>query len=169
MIVQIKKSSVSRHFVKATSEQMREFMERDLSGLQLCAMFIDGIDFKGQMVVVALGLDTEGRKHVLGLREGATENGAVCMGLLEDMARRGLNVGDDCLFVLDGGKALRSAVARVYGAEALVQRCQAHKRRNVREHLPPEHQETADARIRAAYNMASYGDAIVALRHIDAG
>jgi len=126
----IKKSSVSRHFVKATSGQMREFMERDLSGLKLCAMFIDGIDFKGQMLVVALGLDAGGRKHVLGLREGATENRAVCRGLLEDMARRGLDTQRDYLFVLDGGKALRSAVARMFGSEVLVQRCR--KNRNKR-------------------------------------
>jgi transposase-like protein len=155
----IKKSSVSRHFVKASSEQMREFMERDLSGLNLCAIFMDGIEFKGHLLVVALGLDAEGSKHMLGLREGATENGAVCTGLLEDMARRGLDTERDYLFVLDGGKALRSAVARMFGKDALVQRCQAHKRRNIREHLPPEHQEAADSRIRAAYNMASYADA----------
>lgn len=155
----IKKSSVSRHFMKATSEQMRQFMERDLSGLKLCAIFMDGIDFKGHLLVVALGLDAEGRKHVLGLREGATENGAVCTGLLEDMARRGLDTQRDYLFVLDGGKALRSAVARMFGSEALVQRRQAHKRRNIREHLPPECQETIDVRTRAAYNMASYEDA----------
>lgn len=155
----IKKSSVSRHFVKATSEQMRQFMERDLSGLKFCAIFMDGIEFKGHMLVVALGLDAEGRKHVLGLREGATENGAVCTGLLEDMARRGLDTERDYLFVLDGGKALRSAVARMFGSEALVQRCQVHKRRNVAKHLPPEHQEAIDVRIRAAYNMSSHEDA----------
>ncbi len=155
----IKKSSVSRHFVKASSEQMRQFMERDLSGLKLCAIFMDGIEFKGHLLVVALGLDAEGRKHVLGLREGATENGAVCTGLLEDMARRGLDTQRDYLFVLDGGKALRSAVTRMFGTEALVQRCQTHKRRNVAKHLPPEHQEAIDVRIRAAYNMSSHEDA----------
>ena len=84
----IKKSSVSRHFVQATAKQMREFMERDLSGLQLVAIFIDGIEFKGQLLVVSLGLDKMGRKHVLGLWQGATENAGVCARLLEDMIRR---------------------------------------------------------------------------------
>ena len=74
----IKKSSVSRHFVKATAEQMREFLERDLAGLDLAAIFIDGIGFKGHLLVVALGLDKGGRKHVLGLWQGATENATVC-------------------------------------------------------------------------------------------
>jgi len=155
----IKKSSVSRHFIKATAQQMREFLERDLSALELCAIFIDGIQFKGHLLVVALGLDLTGRKHILGLREGATENTEVCVGLVEDMARRGLVADRDYLFVLDGAKALRSAVTRMYGSDVAVQRCQQHKRRNVRDHLPVEHQEAIDARIRAAYTMKTYDQA----------
>lgn len=155
----IKKSSISRHFVKATAEQMMEFMERDLSHLELCAIFIDGIEFKSNLLVVALGLDKTGRKHILGLWQGATENAAVCNNLLDDIERRGLDTKRDYLFVLDGSKALRSAVAKKFGADVLVQRCQVHKRRNVRDHLPPEHQEAIDARIRAAYNMADYDKA----------
>lgn len=159
----IKKSSVSRHFVKATAEQMREFLERDLSGIDLVAIFIDGIEFKGHLLVVAMGLDKGGRKHVLGLWQGATENAEVCKSLLEDMDRRGLNTGKDYLFVLDGSKALRSAVARVFGEKTMVQRCQQHKRRNVLKHLPEEHQSAVDARISAAYKMADYGEAMKSL------
>lgn len=155
----IKKSSVSRHFVKATAEQMREFLERNLSGLDLAAIFIDGIAFKGQLIVVALGLDKDGRKHVLGLWQGATENATVCTSLLEDMARRGLNMGSDYLFILDGSKALRSAVSKMFGSDAAVQRCQQHKRRNVLDHLPEEHQHAIDARLSTAYKMADYEDA----------
>jgi putative transposase len=155
----IKKSSVSRHFVMATAQQMREFLERDLCGLDLVAIFIDGIEFKGHLLVVALGLDKDGRKHVLGLWQGATENATVCASLLQDMTRRGLATGKDYLFVLDGSKALRSAVTRVFGEDALVQRCQQHKRRNVREHLPEEHQATIDARLKTAYNMADFDEA----------
>lgn len=155
----IKKSSISRHFVKATAEQMREFMERDLSGLELCAIFIDGIEFKRQMLVVALGLNKKGKKHILGLWQGATENSAVCNNLLDDIERRGLDMSKNYLFVLDGSKALRSAVAKKFGKDVLVQRCQQHKRKNIRDHLPPEHQEAIDARIRAAYNMADYDKA----------
>jgi putative transposase len=152
----IKKSSVSRHFVKATAEQMREFLERDLSGVDLVAIFIDGIEFKGHLLVVALGLDKSGKKYILGLWQGATENATVCASLLEDMARRGLNTEKDYLFVLDGSKALRSAVAKMFGTDAAVQRCQQHKRRNVLDHLSKEHQNVIDARISAAYNMTDY-------------
>jgi putative transposase len=155
----IKKSSVSRHFVKATAKQMREFMEKDLAGLDLVAIFIDGIAFKGHLTVVALGLDKGGKKHVLGLWQGATENATVCTSLLEDIARRGLNTGKDYLFVLDGSKALRSAVAKMFGTNVTVQRCQQHKRRNVLAHLPKKHQHSIDARISAAYKMADYDDA----------
>ena len=155
----IKKSSVSRHFVKATAQQMRGFLERDLAGLELAAIFIDGIEFKRHLIVVALGLDKGGRKHVMGLWQGATENATVCTNLLEDMARRGLDIGKDYLFVLDGSKALRSAVSKMFGTNAAVQRCQQHKRRNVLDHLPKEHKHAIDARISAAYNMASYENA----------
>jgi transposase-like protein len=155
----IKKSSISRHFVKATAEQMREFMERDISNFELCAIFVDGIEFKGHLLVVALGLDKEGKKHILGLWQGATENSTVCNNLLNDIERRGLDMNREYLFVLDGSKALRSSVARKFGSEVFVQRCQQHKRRNVKDHLPPEHQEAIDARIRAAYNMADYDKA----------
>ena len=155
----IKKSSISRHFVKATAEQMKELMERDLSELEPCAIFIDGIEFKKHLLVVALGLDREGKKHILGLWQGATENATVCSNLLDDMERRGLDMGRDYLFVLDGSKALRSSVAKKFGTDVLVQRCQQHKRRNVRDHLPPEHQEAIDARLRAAYNMTDYDKA----------
>lgn len=155
----IKKSSVSRHFVKATAEQMRGFLERDLSGLDLIAIFIDGIEFKGHLLIVAMGLDRDGRKHILGLCQGASENAEVCKSLIEDMARRGLNTGKDYLFVLDGAKALRSATARMFGERALVQRCQQHKRRNVLKHLPKKHQNAIDARISAAYKMTDYNEA----------
>lgn len=167
----VKKSSISRHFVKATAEQMQEFMERDISGVDLFAIFIDGIEFKGQLLVIALGIDRAGKKHILGLWQGATENAEVCRNLLEDMTRRGLDTTRDYLFVLDGSKALRSAVARMFGRDVLVQRCQMHKRRNVKGHLPPEHQNAIDARIRAAYNIADYDKAKASLdltiRHLE--
>ena len=155
----IKKSSISRHFVQATAAQMREFLERSLSGFNLCAIFIDGIEFKGEHLIVALGIDRTGHKQILGLWQGATENAAICGNLLEDLQRRGLDTGKDYLFVLDGSRALRSAVTRMFGKDVEVQRCQQHKRRNVKAHLSPEHQTTIDARIRAAHNMVNYEDA----------
>ena len=159
----IKKSSVSRHFVKATVEQMREFMERSLSGLELCAIFIDGIEFKKQRLIVALGISKEGKKHILGLWQGATENGEVCRMMLEDLIRRGLDIAKNYLFVLDGSKALRSSVTRVFGDKAKVQRCQEHKIRNVKAHLTPAYQGIIGSRMRAAYEMTDYEQAKLSL------
>jgi putative transposase len=155
----IKKSSISRHFIQATTEQMKEFLERKLTDLDICVIFIDGIAFKGEHLIVSLGIDVTGKKHVMGLWQGATENTEICRNLLEDMQGRGLDTSKDYLFVLDGSKALRSSVTKMFGKDASVQRCQQHKRRNVKEHLPPEYQGAIDTRLRAAYTMASYEDA----------
>ena len=151
----IKKSSVSRHFVKATAEQMREFMERDLAGLDLVAIFIDGIAFKGHLIVVALGLDKGGAKHVLGLWQGATENAIVVKGLLEDLVERGVTPEHRRLFVIDGSKALRQAIDAVFGADNPVQRCRNHKVENVMGHLPEHLKEQVKATMKAAYRLGA--------------
>lgn len=160
----IKKSSASRHFVKATKAKLKEIVERDLSALDLCAIMIDGIDFKGKLLVVALGIDTDGKKHILGLWQGATENAEVVKSLLEDLIERGLNPNKAYLFVLDGAKALKKAVKMIFGEDTPIQRCQVHKRRNVKSHLPEEHQASVDRRIKAAYSMESYDEAKKSLR-----
>ena len=87
-------------------------------------------------MVIALGIDAEGRKHVLGLREGATETAAVASGLLSDLVTRGLPTDRTLLFVIDGAPGLRRAITEVFGSRGVVQRCQVHKRRNVLGHLP---------------------------------
>ena len=155
----IRKSSVSRHFVRATAQQLRELCERRLDTLNLVALLIDGIEWAGQTLIVALGVEESGSKHVLGLWQGATENATVCKALLEDLVARGLDPQRHYLFVLDGSKALRAAVERVFGARVQVQRCQLHKRRNVKEYLPKNAQGDYDRRIRNAYAMTGYAEA----------
>src|SRR5260370_27250802 len=105
-------------------------MERPVGELQWCTVLIDGTPFRGRQMIVALGINIDGRKTVLGLREGATENAAVVSELLSDLAARGLDFSVPRLYVLDGGKAL-AAVRRHAGEAARIQRCQVHKRRNV--------------------------------------
>lgn len=162
----IEKSSVSRHFVRATAQQLQQLCERRLEGLGLVALLIDGLECAGQTLVVALGVDAEGKKHVLGLWQGATENTTVVKALLEDLVERGLDRSRRFLVVIDGAKALRAAVDRVFGAETQVQRCQLHKRRNVREHLPEHARADVDRRLRNAYAMTSYAEAKTALERI---
>src|SRR5437879_1582824 len=129
------KSAVSRRFVARTARALDELMAKDLSDLRICALFADGICESEHMMVCAIGLDTQGRKHLLGLREGTTENKAVCAGLLSDLVGRGLDFSGGILAVLDGGKGLRAAVREVFGNLGLVQRCRAQSGRA--EDAPP--------------------------------
>ena len=115
------KSAVSRRFVAATRERLTEMMSRDLGVLTLCAVMIDGIRVGDHLVLIALGVDERGEKHVLGLYEGATENTVCCSGLLDDLEARGLRTDRTMLFVIDGSKALAKAIRAKYGARALVQ------------------------------------------------
>ena len=114
----IRKSSVSRHWKAVSRTRLAEFVERSLEDLDLVAIMIDGVAFHETLLVVALGVDSEGRKHVLGLWEGATENTEIVKSLLEDLVRRGVDATKRYLFVLDGGKALASAVRKVFGKDA---------------------------------------------------
>ena len=162
----IEKSSVSRQFVAASSNQLRVLCERRLEDLNLVVLMIDGIHFGGQVLVVALGIAEGGEKHVLGVWQGATENTTVVKGLLEDLVDRGLDRQRRYLVVIDGSKALRAGVERVFGDQVEVQRCQIHKRRNVKEYLPENCQKDYDRRMRNAYAMNNYADAKEALQKI---
>jgi len=102
-------------FIEASREKLQELIERPLGELRLCAVLIDGTPFRDRHMIVALGISTDGRKTVLGLREGATENATVVSELLSDLATRGLDFSVPRLYVLDGGKALAAAVRRHAG------------------------------------------------------
>src|SRR5262249_42346329 len=129
-------------------------------------LMIDGIRFGGQVVMVALGIAESGGKHVLGVWQGATENTTVVKGLLGDLVDRGLDLQRRYLVVIDGSKALGAGVERVFGERVEVQRCQNHKRRNVKEYLPENCQRDYDRTMRNAYAMNNYADAKAALQKI---
>jgi putative transposase len=162
----IEKSSVSRQFVQASAAQLKKLCEKKLNDLDLVAILIDGIHLGQQVLVVALGIETSGKKQVLGLWQGATENTTVIKELLEDLVTRGLNSDRRYLFVIDGAKALRAGIERMFGERAEVQRCQIHKRRNVKEHLPKSAQGDTDRRIRNAYATTGYAEAKAELQKI---
>ncbi len=119
-LLDISKSAVSERFVVGTQRRLAELMQRDLSGLRLVALLIDGVHFAEHVVLAAVGIDVDGEKHPLGLREGATENTAACKALLEDLIERGLNPNRALLVVIDGAKALRRAALDTFGARALI-------------------------------------------------
>lgn len=160
----VQKSSVSRGFVRASAGAVQALAERRWHDIRFLAVFIDGIEYAGETLVVALGLDAQGSKHILGLREGATENAAVVIALLEELVERGLDTTQPMLFVLDGAKALTAAVKRLCGRQVLIQRCQIHKQRNVKGHLPEIHHPELERRLHTAYAQTDYDQAVSSLK-----
>jgi putative transposase len=158
------KSAVSREFVSRTREKLIDLMSRPLDDLRLAVVMLDGIELKGRCCVVALGIDTDGVKHPLGLWDGSTENATVATTLLANLVERGLDVEQGVLVVLDGAKALRKAVRDVFGVDTPVQRCQRHKERNVLAHLPEHARDTVRRRLRTAWALDDHEAALDRLR-----
>lgn len=149
------KSSVSRRFVALTEKRMRQWMGRRLDDLDIRVVMIDGKIFRKHCLLIALGLDSQGKKHVLGLREGTSENSAVAKSLLADLIDRGLPSDRAMLFVIDGSGALRKAITDTYGDLGLVQRCQEHKRRNILDHLPDHMHDHVERALAQAWEAKS--------------
>jgi len=152
--VGIARSSVSRKLVEAAQAAMATLAERRFDEIDILAVYIDGIRIAGQMIVVAVGLDSVGTKHLLGIKPGDTENAAVVKALLGELAERGIGQNKRRLFIIDGAKALRSAIQSVYGEAALIQRCRTHKVRNVLDAIADKttRQQTG-AVMRAAFKL----------------
>jgi transposase-like protein len=159
----LEKSAVSEHFIEASRAKLKDMMERRLDQIQLCALLIDATPFEGQQMVAALGIAQDGRKMILGIRQGATENTTVVSELLSDLVSRGLDFAAPRLYVLDGGKALSAAVKKHAGESAAIQRCQVHKRRNVLDHLTDEQKPGVARKLNAAYALEDYAAAKQAL------
>ena len=145
------KSAVSRRFVAQTQAQLDAWRATPLDDLDLAVLLIDGVHVGRHCIVVALGIDKSGAKHPLGLWEGATENATVCQGLLTNLMSRGLRTDRSLLVIVDGAKALATAVAQTFGRAAVVQRCQVHKCRNILEHLPEAQRPGVKAILTRAY------------------
>jgi putative transposase len=156
------KSAVSRKFVAMTETALAELLSQDLSGLDLVALMIDGVHFAESCCIVALGIDIEGNKHPLALVEGSTENSTLVTGLLVDLRERGLDVTCPMLVGLDGSKALRKSVLDVLD-RPVIQRCQLHKIRNVKDHLPQRLRSSVGRKMTDAYHADSALEAEAAL------
>jgi len=149
------KSSASRQLIKRTRSAMEEQLGRRLDDVHLIGLYLDGIVVARQSVVVALGLAEDGSKVPLGLWHGSTENSAVCVALLQDLLKRGLRLEGRLLCVIDGGTGLRKALADVLGDLAVIQRCQVHKLRNMRDHLPKNCHAYVIGAMREAYKATN--------------
>ena len=151
--VGVSKSQISREFISASEKQLKQLCERRFDNKDILVIYIDGIQFGDCHVIVALGVDTGGYKHILGLREGSSENSRVATDLLNDIVERGVKPDRLRLFVIDGSKALRCAIDAVYGLKNPVQRCRNHKIRNVLGYLPDEQKEQAKCAMKSAFSM----------------
>ncbi len=149
------KSSASRAFIEKTTEKMGAFLEETLNEVDIIALFIDGIQVAGHTVVVALGVTKDGSKVPLGLWMGSTENAVVCTALVQNLIERGLKIDAPILCVIDGGKGIRKALQDVLGDRAVIQRCQVHKIRNVRDHLPESRKAYVSGQMSEAYKSKS--------------
>jgi putative transposase len=156
------KSAVSRKFVAMTETALADLLSRDLSGLDLVALMIDGVHFAESCCVVALGIGLDGVKHPLALVEGSTENATLVTELLVGLRDRGLDVTRPMLVGLDGSKALRKAVVDVLD-RPVIQRCQLHKIRNVKDHLPQRLRSGVGRKMTDAYHAGSALEAEAAL------
>ncbi len=162
----LKASSLSRRFKRASAKKLSELTERDLSGYDLVALFLDGKTFGDDEMVIALGITLEGEKVILGFVQTGTENEAVCSAFLRGLMERGLKTGQGVLCVIDGAKGLRKAVNKVFGDQAAVQRCQWHKRENVVRYLPTGEQPVYRRKLQAAYEQPTYAKAKAALTRV---
>lgn len=159
-------STVSRRFIHASAQKLREFQERDLSGEDVVAVFLDGKTFADAMLVLAMGITLSGDKRFLGFVETDTENEKVLTPFLRSLVERGLDISQGVLAVIDGGKGLRAAVKRGFGDRAVVQRCQWHKRENVVSYLSKGEQASWRTRLQRAYDRPTYAEAKAALRRL---
>jgi len=155
--VGVSKSSVSRQIIEASEAEVETLLGRRFDELKLVVIYIDGMVFGDHVMIGAVGVDAEGHKHVLAIREGATENATVVKELLEDLVVRGVNSDQKRWFVIDGSKALRTAINAVFGSQHPVQRCRAHKPRNVMDHLPKDQKDQVKSAMRAAWRLDAKG------------
>lgn len=163
----ITKSSISRHLVAATARELKQLKERSLENFDPFAIFLDGYHLGEEVFIVALGIDMQGFKQVLGFWQGATENHAVCQELLADLEARKLALSENVIFVTDGGKGVIKALRDRFGKKLVHQRCTVHKDRNIQKHLAKKYRWVAHERFRNAINCHLYEDAKAELKKLE--
>jgi transposase-like protein len=151
--VGVSKSQISREFIEVSSQALESLCDRNFVDKDILIIYLDGIQFGEIHVIAALGVDSKGYKHILGIREGASENSVVVRDLLNDLVERGIDPQRKRLFVIDGSKALRKGIHEVFGSDNPVQRCRNHKMTNVLGYLPKEQHDQVRATMKAAFQL----------------
>jgi len=151
--VGVSRSAISRQVIEASAEQLKQLQERRWDQIDILVIYIDGQRFGAHHILSAVGVSVDGKKHILGIEPGATENAAAVKRLLTHLRDQGLPTDRKYLFVIDGAKALRAGIEEVFGAEQPVQRCRNHKVRNVLDELPEDQQGQTLNLMRAAWKV----------------
>lgn len=162
----LSKSTISRKAIAATKPTVEQFRKRKLDELDLIVLLFDGIRVGKRQMIACIGIDMNGRKHVLGLHLGATENEIVCRDLLRELIERGLNSAEKYLFVIDGSRALAKSIRAAFGQDAAIQRCQEHKIRDVQSYVPAKLRAELRSKMQAAYNQKTEKAALNRLAQI---
>jgi len=157
--VGVSRSSISREAIEASEEQLKQLQERRWEQVEILVIYIDGQRFGSHHILSVVGVDVEGKKHIMGIEAGATENAAAVKRVLVRLRDQGLALDRKYLFVIDGAKALRTAIEELFGADQPVQRCRNHKLRNVLEELPREQQSQTRNLMRAAWKVKTAEEA----------
>ena len=162
----VSKSLASKKFIKESRKSLNEMNQRKFEGQEFFALFIDGVNFGGDMVVVALGVDMQGNKHFIGISQGSTENAVIVSELLAGIAERKIKFSHKVICILDGSKALRKGVLDHYGDRADIQRCLIHKIRNVEAKLDKVYHSDFKEKIHQAYSLNEYKDCAASMNSI---
>jgi len=153
----ISRDSVSRRWIRASAKKLAALNERSLSGYDIVAIFLDGKHFStDHEIIAALGVTIMGEKVILGIVETSTENYVVCRDFVRGLLERGLQAEDPILCIIDGGKGLHKGLKEVLGEQAVIQRCQWHKRENVLKYLPKGRQDEFRRKLQGAYEQPAY-------------
>lgn len=150
----VKKSSISRHFIRASARALKQFDERPIDRYYPI-IFIDGYEIGGDMMIITLGVDENGVKKALSMRQGGTENAGVITSMFDELKTRGLRNDRPILFVIDGSKAIHAAITQGFN-NCFIQRCREHKRRNIIDHSPVSMKDEVEKRIQEVYAEMDY-------------
>jgi transposase-like protein len=153
----VSKSTVSRRFIEASSESLKEINSRTLDK-KFWALFIDGIGIASTMVLVALGVDEDGKKHILGLVQGSNEDSLTVSELLTGVLER-FTFRENFIAVIDGSKAIRKALTERFGNRVEIQRCYIHKVRNIESKIPKKYRTELNSKMSVAIHSLLYDDA----------
>lgn len=162
----VSKSLASKKFISESRKSLNEMNQRTFEGKEFFALFIDGTNFGGDMVVVALGVDMQGNKHFIGISQGSTENAEIVSDLLSSISERKIQFSKKVICVLDGSKALRKGVLEHFGERADIQRCLIHKIRNVEAKLDKVYHEDFKEKIRHAYSLNDFEECKTSMHNV---